>query len=153
MQMPALFAWLAIRHLSHYHQAKDGKKLCSMGHNKHLPNGLLAALKPFINDVQNYISKFFHYSASFCQLHFVVPCKDERIHQLGHIQIWNFDYKRLLNEPYANEVTLRGQQLLLKFCQPLQLLTFFDSRFRSFNTDNTDRSNENGTLTNKYYWN
>ena len=27
---------------SHYHQAKDGKKLCSMGHNKHLPNGLLA---------------------------------------------------------------------------------------------------------------
>ena len=29
---------------SHYHQAKDGKKLCSMGHNKHLPNGLACLL-------------------------------------------------------------------------------------------------------------
>jgi hypothetical protein len=39
--------WKAGRNLngcgfSHYHQAKDRKKLCSMGHNKHLPNGLLA---------------------------------------------------------------------------------------------------------------
>ena len=56
--------WKAGRNLngcgfSHYHQAKDGKKLCSMGHNKHLPNDLLAfawkLLWGFKFDVQNEI--------------------------------------------------------------------------------------------------
>ena len=42
-----IVCWIVGRNLngcgfSHYHQAKDGKKLCSMGHNKHLPDGLLA---------------------------------------------------------------------------------------------------------------
>ena len=36
------------------------------------------------------------------------------------------DYKRLLNKPYVNVVTLRGQNQPLKCCQPFQLLTPFE---------------------------
>ena len=34
-------------------------------------------------------------------------------------------YVRLLNKPYVNEVILRGQNLTLKCCQPLEVLTRF----------------------------
>ena len=27
----------------------------------------------------------------------------------GNIQLWNFDYIRILNKPYVNEITLSGQ--------------------------------------------
>ena len=33
-----------------------------------------------------------------------------------NLQLPTFDYKRLLNKPYVNEVTLRGQNPPLKFC-------------------------------------
>ena len=39
------------------------------------------------------------------------------------IQLLNFAYKRILNKPHANEVTLTGQNPLLKCCQPFELLT------------------------------
>ena len=41
----------------------------------------------------------------------------------GSILLLNFAYKRLLNKPYENEVTLNGQNPPLKCCQPLELLT------------------------------
>ena len=37
------------------------------------------------------------------------------------VQLLNFDYKRLLNKPYENELTLTGQNPPLKCYQPLQL--------------------------------
>ena len=37
------------------------------------------------------------------------------------IQLLNFAYKRLLNKPYENEVTLTGQNPPLKCCQHLEL--------------------------------
>ena len=39
-----------------------------------------------------------------------------------NIQLWTFAYVRLLNKPYENEVTFRGQNIPLKCCQPLELL-------------------------------
>ena len=33
----------------------------------------------------------------------------------------NFAYKRLLNKPYENEVTLTGQNLPLKCCQHIEI--------------------------------
>ena len=42
-----------------------------------------------------------------------------------HIQLLTSDYKRLLNKPYENEVTLRGQNPPLKCCRPLELLSPF----------------------------
>ena len=42
------------------------------------------------------------------------------------LQLLNFAYKRLLNKPYENEVTLTGQNPPLKCCQPLELLTYFE---------------------------
>ena len=43
----------------------------------------------------------------------------------GNIQPWSKLYKRLLNKPYVNEVTLIGQNPPLKCCQPLENLTHF----------------------------
>ena len=48
----------------------------------------------------------------------------------------NFTYIRLLNKPYENEVTLRGQNLSLKCYQPLQLLVYFGKGFRYFHRGN-----------------
>ena len=39
------------------------------------------------------------------------------------IQLLNFAYKRLLNKPYENEVTLTGENSPLKCCQSLDFLT------------------------------
>ena len=39
------------------------------------------------------------------------------------IQLWPLAYKRLLNKPYENEVTFISQNLPLKCCQSLELLT------------------------------
>ena len=52
------------------------------------------------------------------------------------LQLSTFAYTWLLNKPYENEVTLREQNPPLKYCQPLELLTYFEKRFRSFNTSN-----------------
>ena len=41
----------------------------------------------------------------------------------GDLQLLNFAYKRLLNKPYENEVTLTGQNPPLKCYQPLELFT------------------------------
>ena len=38
----------------------------------------------------------------------------------------------LLNKPYVNEVTLREQNLSLKYCQPLKLFIHLWKGFRSF---------------------
>ena len=46
-------------------------------------------------------------------------------------------YKRLLNKPHENEVTLRGQKPPLKCCQPFELLTYFEKGIRSFCILNT----------------
>ena len=40
------------------------------------------------------------------------------------------------DKPYVNGVTLRGQKQTLECCQPLNLLTYFEKGFRSFNTSN-----------------
>ena len=42
---------------------------------------------------------------------------------IHRIQLLNFAYKRLLNKPYENEVTLTGQNPPLKCYQPLELFT------------------------------
>ena len=42
---------------------------------------------------------------------------------LADIQLPTFAYKRLLNKPYESEVTLTKQNLHLKCCQSLELLT------------------------------
>ena len=42
----------------------------------------------------------------------------------------------ILNKPYENEVTLRGQNILLKCCQPLELLMYIGRGFRSFHEGN-----------------
>ena len=34
----------------------------------------------------------------------------------AHIQLLNFAYKRLVNKPYENEVTLTGQNPTLNYC-------------------------------------
>ena len=47
------------------------------------------------------------------------------------IQLWPFANGRLLNKPYENEVTLTGQNLALKCCQPFEL----SKGFRSFNAE------------------
>ena len=39
------------------------------------------------------------------------------------IQTWSNDYKRFVNTPYENEVTLTGQNPPLKCCQPPELFT------------------------------
>ena len=44
--------------------------------------------------------------------------------------------KQLLYKPYLNEVILRGQNLPLKCCQPLKLLTYFEKVVRSFHKGN-----------------
>ena len=53
------------------------------------------------------------------------------------LQLWNFDYKRLLDKPYAKEVIFREQKQSLKCCQPFELLTYIEKGFRSFHTGNT----------------
>ena len=47
-----------------------------------------------------------------------------------------FAYIRLLNKPYENEVTLRGQNIILKCYQALELRLYFGKGFRSFYTGN-----------------
>ena len=49
-----------------------------------------------------------------------------------HIQQGTNILERLLNKLYVNEVTLRVQNLSLKCCQPLGILTYFEKGFRSF---------------------
>ena len=46
----------------------------------------------------------------------------ESIEKRG-IQPWPLAYIPLLNKPYENEVTLTRQNLPLKYCKPLELLT------------------------------
>ena len=46
-------------------------------------------------------STFFHFNIPFLK---------------HYIQLWNFDYKRLLNKPCVNEVTLSRQNSPLKCC-------------------------------------
>ena len=46
--------------------------------------------------------------------------------RLRNIQSRAKVYKRLLNKPYENEVTLREQNPPLKCCQPLDILTSFE---------------------------
>ena len=58
-----------------------------------------------------------HYSNPHVCL-FVFPC-------IVSIQLLNFAYKRLLNKPYENEVTLTRQNPPLKYYQPLELFTQF----------------------------
>ena len=41
----------------------------------------------------------------------------------NYLQLKSNQTERLLNKPYVNEVTLTGQNPLLKYCQPLELLT------------------------------
>ena len=38
----------------------------------------------------------------------------------------------LLNKPYVNEGILRGQNLHVKCCRPLEMLIHFEEGFRSF---------------------
>ena len=45
-------------------------------------------------------------------------------------------YIWLLNKPYENEVTMRGQNICLKYYQPLEFELHFGKGFRSFNTEN-----------------
>ena len=47
---------------------------------------------------------------------------------LFRIQVKPDQTKRLLNKPYVNEVILRGQNLSLKCCQSLKLLTYIEKR-------------------------
>ena len=42
----------------------------------------------------------------------------------------------LVNKYYENEVTLREQNLPLKYCQPLEKLIYFEEGFRSFHASN-----------------
>ena len=42
------------------------------------------------------------------------------------------------DKPYVNGVTLRGQNHPLECCQSLDLVTYFEKGFRSFNTDNIE---------------
>ena len=42
----------------------------------------------------------------------------------------------LLNKPYVNEGILRGQNLHVKCCRPLEMLINFEEGFRSFYTLN-----------------
>ena len=46
-------------------------------------------------------------------------------HGKKYVQPRTLAYKRLLNKPYENEVTLTRQNLCLKCCQPLEILTHF----------------------------
>ena len=48
---------------------------------------------------------------------------------LGKVQPRNFADIRLLNKPYENEVTMRGQNPPLKYYQPLPFLTHFERGF------------------------
>ena len=43
-----------------------------------------------------------------------------------YLQSWPMTNGWLLNKPYENEVTLRGQNIPLKQCRPLELLTQFE---------------------------
>ena len=47
-----------------------------------------------------------------------------------YVQLW----PSLTYGYYENEVTLREQNLLLKYWQPLEMLKYFEERFRSFHT-------------------
>ena len=42
----------------------------------------------------------------------------------------------IIEKYYENEFTLKEQNLLLKFCQPLEALIYFDEGHRTFHTFN-----------------
>ena len=52
------------------------------------------------------------------------------------IQLWPYAYVWLLNKPYENEVTLRGQNIPLKCCKHAKLLMCIGRGLRSFHTLN-----------------
>ena len=60
------------------------------------------------------------------------------------LQSWTFDYIRLLNKPYENEVNLRRQNISLKFYQPLKLMLYFGKGFRSFHISNIGSVGQGG---------
>ena len=47
------------------------------------------------------------------------------------IQLWNFAYIRLLDKPYENGVTLRGQNICLKYYQPREIMLYFGKGLKS----------------------
>ena len=55
---------------------------------------------------------------SFLFLYFNVQSIEKK---MIYTQTWSNDYKRLLNKPYENEVTLTGQNPPLKCCQHLEI--------------------------------
>ena len=72
----------------------------------------------------NFLTESHHFNLSESQI----------IDYDGRIQLWSFAYVRLLNKPYENEVPLRGQNIPLKCCQPLELLKYIEREFRSIHT-------------------
>ena len=58
------------------------------------------------------------------------------ISEVLNLQYRQILYIQLLNKPYVYRVTLRERNLALKCCQPLELLTYFESGVTSFNTGN-----------------
>ena len=50
---------------------------------------------------------------------------DANLQKERYIQLRTYAYIRLLNKPYVNEVTLRGQNPTLKGCLPLDFLYTF----------------------------
>ena len=52
------------------------------------------------------------------------------------IQIKSDETAQLLNKPYVNEVTLRGQNICLKCYQPLEIMLYLEKGFISFHTGN-----------------
>ena len=53
-----------------------------------------------------------------------------------YIHSWTFVYIRLLDRPYENEVTFKGQNICLKCYQSLELMLYFGKGFRSFHKGN-----------------
>ena len=66
-----------------------------------------------------------------------LPTAPIRLHRTSiHLQLKSDETAQLLNKPYVNEVISRGHNLFLKFCQPLELLTYIGRGFRSFHAGN-----------------
>ena len=70
----------------------------------------------------NLYSKYPH----LCSAYLEAICK-QISKSVAYLQLRKFDYIRLLNKPYVNEVILRGQNLSLKCCRPLDLLTYIET--------------------------
>ena len=88
------------------------------------------------------VSGFFQMPSSMCNLHLYFnlhvclhfrPCVHAQCIP-SYLQLWPLAYVVwLLNKPYKIEVTLKGQNIPLKCCQPLELLIYLERGFRSFN--------------------